>query len=885
MNQININTMAKTETIAGVVPVPRGPYDSGNTYYKYNLTQLYGSTYMSKIDDNTTAPATMDAEGNITVNENWEVWADASGIQALQKEIEKRYKTIGFAGIVDDAISSASSEEDGSPSNVYYSSQLKAFVLKSGEVYYTTWNNAGLWNDVSDEGSMVSYSDCYYIKNGKQYVFNGTELKAIGGGSVEIAQELSTDEGSDKKVLSLKTSSKLFDEIDNTLNGNKPITEQIQSEGGSYKKYYFSTPMPLGSVISTVKGSGYLLQDDDNYDSSVMLQQLELPYTTAKKYIGVYTNVTGEVSITYLFGNETEGVKEEIEKLKSDVENLKNIENGDVKDYIQEISGEYDSFEFAYITSNSGLFNSQSEETGRKVLFYKASANDEFIITGVLPNASIFTYIATYDGAVKPSNRDVCNVIQSYGDGSTISIVKNISFKADGWLLIGLLSSSFEKRNVGDWRVYKKSKLKLESLCTPKEITAVVGDTIQIYRRALTNAIDIRTFDLLTSCNKGNSYPRYWEFKPTLSDVGTYTINTFLKNASGQILDMSDIVMNVVSSPKNPSSMVKIAIFGDSLTQGGQWVTELHRRLSSNDEAAPEMPAGSNLANIKLIGAMGVGDAKYFGVGGWGWKSYATSGTPAFRFQVTGVSTIIKDSVYTNNGFDYTIQENNTTDGTGNILCTTSSASNVPSASGVLTRKNGNGDETIQFTSVAADVSNPIWDNDLNDISFEKYLNNIGEDTFDCAIFLLGWNDIFNDKYYYDDYMFKVLRKFHEQYPAAKVMLLGLQFPSLNGGLGTNYGSKRDGYSDKYHLIRSVIKHNAMMQEICDSEEFSSYCIYVDVASQFDSEWNMPYTEVSVNTRNNVTEIRGTNGVHPANAGYLQIADVVWRAVVKNFCQ
>lgn len=91
MNQININTMAKTETIAGVVPVPRGPYDSGNTYYKYNLTQLYGSTYMSKIDNNTTAPATMDAEGNITVNENWEVWVDASGVPALRKEIKNMF--------------------------------------------------------------------------------------------------------------------------------------------------------------------------------------------------------------------------------------------------------------------------------------------------------------------------------------------------------------------------------------------------------------------------------------------------------------------------------------------------------------------------------------------------------------------------------------------------------------------------------------------------------------------------------------------------------------------------------------------------------------------------------------------------------------------------
>ena len=33
------------------------------------------------------------------------------------------------------------------------------------------------------------------------------------------------------------------------------------------------------------------------------------------------------------------------------------------------------------------------------------------------------------------------------------------------------------------------------------------------------------------------------------------------------------------------------------------------------------------------------------------------------------------------------------------------------------------------------------------------------------------------------------------------------------------------------------------------------------------------------------TEKRGTNGVHPELSGYLQIADVVYRNFVANFCQ
>ena len=50
--------------------------------------------------------------------------------------------------------------------------------------------------------------------------------------------------------------------------------------------------------------------------------------------------------------------------------------------------------------------------------------------------------------------------------------------------------------------------------------------------------------------------------------------------------------------------------------------------------------------------------------------------------------------------------------------------------------------------------------------------------------------------------------------------------------------------------------------------------------AQFDVEYNMPSTMVKVNTRSDVLERIGTNGVHPTMAGYLQIGDVFFRALV-----
>ena len=88
-----------------------------------------------------------------------------------------------------------------------------------------------------------------------------------------------------------------------------------------------------------------------------------------------------------------------------------------------------------------------------------------------------------------------------------------------------------------------------------------------------------------------------------------------------------------------------------------------------------------------------------------------------------------------------------------------------------------------------------------------------------------------------------------------------------------------------YGMVVAAFNQNKAYQELANEVAYSSFDEFVNISSQFDSENNMPETDVPVNTRNAKTEKRGTNGVHPATEGYYQIADVVYRNFVANFCQ
>ena len=67
-----------TKKLIGRIPISKGEYVAGNTYNRLSQVTLYGSTYQSKVDGNTSAPAILDDNGNVqhANTDQWLVIAD-----------------------------------------------------------------------------------------------------------------------------------------------------------------------------------------------------------------------------------------------------------------------------------------------------------------------------------------------------------------------------------------------------------------------------------------------------------------------------------------------------------------------------------------------------------------------------------------------------------------------------------------------------------------------------------------------------------------------------------------------------------------------------------------------------------------------------------------
>ena len=421
------------------------------------------------------------------------------------------------------------------------------------------------------------------------------------------------------------------------------------------------------------------------------------------------------------------------------------------------------------------------------------------------------------------------------------------------------------------------------NISLPDKLYAVVEDTFQLFYRGCIQAVNPYNYNILVSCSKGAQYPRYFQYTPTVSDIGEVTFKITVKNNNGTILGEKSCQLITVSAGSSPSSQKNILCFGDSLTAAGNWCTEAFRRLTGSGGT----PAGKAFNNITFCGSKNNAGAGYFGVGGWQWSNYTTQGRAAYRFQVTGVTNLAVGAVYVNNGISCTIMEVNITEGVGNILCSYS-GNGSPQSSGILTKTSGSGDETINYTSYAADSQNPLWDYQNNKMTFIPYANHYCNGKIDIVYTLLSWNG--QSPWRGDFTSIKAeIRKFadtlHSEFPNAKLKILGIQVNSINGGMGANYGATGTSYADTYGNVVTVLNQNKAYQELANETAYSSFVEFVNVSSQFDSEYNMPYSNVAVNTRSTVMEMRGTNGVHPSDAGYKQIGDIVFRNLIKEICQ
>jgi hypothetical protein len=129
-----------------------------------------------------------------------------------------------------------------------------------------------------------------------------------------------------------------------------------------------------------------------------------------------------------------------------------------------------------------------------------------------------------------------------------------------------------------------------------------------------------------------------------------------------------------------------------------------------------------------------------------------------------------------------------------------------------------------------------------------------------------------------------VIDGLHADFPSCKVTLMGLQVPSPIGGLATNYGDSLGAFGKYWQLLQNANGWNLACRAWVAEPAYSNFMDYIDLASQFDSEFNQPFENRAVNSRNAATERIGTNGIHPAAEGQLQIGDAVYRHLMGKWC-
>ena len=103
--------MGTTKLNIGKIPISKGEYQDGTAYQRLNQVTMLGSTYQSKIDDNTSAPAQMGADGAVE-NINTDKWlCVAVGNVSAARRIVYNNETSGLeAGNVQEAIDEVGSK-------------------------------------------------------------------------------------------------------------------------------------------------------------------------------------------------------------------------------------------------------------------------------------------------------------------------------------------------------------------------------------------------------------------------------------------------------------------------------------------------------------------------------------------------------------------------------------------------------------------------------------------------------------------------------------------------------------------------------------------------------------------------------------------------------
>ncbi|SEM66554.1 hypothetical protein SAMN05192574_101393 [Mucilaginibacter gossypiicola] len=380
-------------------------------------------------------------------------------------------------------------------------------------------------------------------------------------------------------------------------------------------------------------------------------------------------------------------------------------------------------------------------------------------------------------------------------------------------------------------------------------------------------------------CAKGRQYADFWRYTPDTTESGSFvlTVNVYYRNV---LYTAASTTVNI-AAVGNGNATHKINEMGDSTVASNQETIELNNLQN----------ASGNLLKLTQIGTLGAGSTKHEGRGGYTFASYSGAGTVNYTFNVTGVTTApaIASALYSNNGAVFLVQTVNLTGGAGTIICTLASGT-APAASGTLTKTNGSaGDATITFSSVSSAASNPYYKAATGLFDYSYYLSNNGFTmaSGDWFVIQLGINDF---RFATDDasvnamitsclaQLDQMIASFQSAVPGGKfgyVMTFG-PAGSQDGFAATfASGTQRDRVVRNFALWRAaVIAH-------LDTSAKRTAGIYLIPANlNLDTDNNYPTTTINLSARNTSQQITVLNdAIHPATAGYQQIADSIWALI------
>lgn len=439
-----------------------------------------------------------------------------------------------------------------------------------------------------------------------------------------------------------------------------------------------------------------------------------------------------------------------------------------------------------------------------------------------------------------------------------------------------LFDSITEKIEKG-WVIMDKIRVVL-----PSKYDLVLGDTFQLFYRGVVEAPNPFCYDILSVSEVGRNYPRYYEYTPDKPGEHLLTISVF--DAQKNLLGKGETILNVCE-PKAPEKETNILCIGDSLTGGGEWVTECYRRLTGTGGE----PCGLGFSNINFIGTCKCGDVGHEGYGGWQWATFTST-------SFDGIWVINMGHIKTDKD-----QHSIWKDADGNLWQMETIRPDMikfmrrTKHDGVLKKgtylehiEGAEKTEAILIEDTLNESVSPFLNKETKKIEIKNYCKKHGYSGIDYVYVMLGYNGLHVAKVPLREHCKSIVADakrlvdiIHEEYPDAKFRIAGFPVPSVTGGMG-QYGAKLP-YCDDYGMARFTMDLNIAYEEWTKEEEYKDFMEFINLSGQFDTDYSLPFEQKKVNTRSKITEMFGTNGIHPSFDGYMQIADCMFRSMAHIF--